>query len=112
MTDHTEAAQPVDLPVRYIRNPVSGTWAYVIELSSILGGCFPSREEAEEHAIVSLATLLQRPPRVAGHHEELGYLRLHLPPAGHIGEALGLHGQARFFDGPLVTPTRQRLGAA
>jgi hypothetical protein len=112
MADHIEAAHVVDLPIRYIRNPVSGKWAYVIELSSILGGPFWSREEAEENAVEALAALLRRPQGVAAKHEEIGHLRVEIPSTGHGGGVVPLGGGVRFFDGPLVKPTRQKLGAA
>jgi hypothetical protein len=112
MADHIEAAHIVDLPIRYIRNPVSGKWAYVIELSSILGGPFRSREEAEENAVEALAAVLRRPHGVSVRNEEIGHLQVEIPSTRHGRGAVRPAAGVRLFDGPLVKPTRQRLGAA
>lgn len=66
----------VEVPVLYLRNPDEGTWTYVLEHPSIMGGPFASREEAEAAASEALCRTLHRPIDVHRPGPDVGTLRI------------------------------------
>ena len=51
----------VTVPVCFRRDPRSGTWSYLIQVGTLLGGNCSTLEAAREHAYAALLRALEEP---------------------------------------------------
>jgi hypothetical protein len=81
----TDTTASVDVPVLYIKDPTDGTWTYVLDHPSVMGGPCASRSDAEAQAMHGLTSVLHAPISRNVREGVLGHLRVIVavgPPAG------------------------------